>query len=147
MTLTYNSIPHFIWKVESSSPIAGEKKAEIATKMETIASYATDGVAKTEIFYDEFIVGAKITISVDNQMKTDAYNEAIRISTKGFSGFLAKILFFFKGIDKNAQEAVIENIAQKILYDKSKQLLNVLRYKLALAVSKSNLGSSFTELS
>ena len=137
--------PHFIWKIESSCALPGETKAEIAAKMESIAEAVSDGAATAEIFYAERAVGAKIIAKASPEMRREALDEARRISSRGISGLVAKVLFFVKGLDDETRQTVVSNIAHKILLEKCSARLDQVRLRLTGAVSSSSL-SPFSKM-
>ena len=131
--------PHFIWKIERKEGLPGETQAEIAQRMEEIAQSIGAGLAKTEIFYDENLVGARISVSLTSAMRASAQAEARRLSGQGLSGLVARFLFFVKGFDEQARGQVIDNIAERLLHEKSSRILESIRQRLAAALSQSSL--------
>lgn len=140
-----SDLPHFIWKIESSCALPGETKAEIASKMESIAEAVSEGAATAEIFYAERAVGAKIIAKASPEMRRAAMDEARRISSRGISGLVAKVLFFVKGLDEETRQTVVSNIARKILLERCSARLDEVRLRLAGAVSSSSL-SPFSKM-
>ena len=112
----------FEWRIESPQGIfSGEQKACLVDKMERIATLLFDDRAQIDFSYDAGSVIAKISAKTNADMLTRARRRARDASTRGFQGFVAKILIFWHHLGPEAKIELEHRLAADYLKEEKSQ--------------------------